>query len=228
MKKLCLAIFSSFFVFSCASSKSKAQQTKANHKVKPTVFKNWRSTSNRLSDPVKKVLDQAFNSSHAVRNAYNFENVGGGMDWWNFPWDLSSSQAEYTITYHDMKELLEAVEVRESKSSSTWISYGDMLNKMVQKLTTTIMNDHGVQRAVKIIYCVRNFLVVSQKHHLTSERAHLKKAAQKLLALNATGKLKNYLYKKNSKFKPPRDIDGKPESRDLTRGISELNKLIAK
>lgn len=118
----------------------------------------------QLSSNAKAVLKAAFETDYPPSagevNAYDFPLYNGkrGMDWWTFPWDLPSTQLQFTLTYNDMASMLKQVKIKETKDSNNFISYSAMLNDMVQKLTPEIMNAHGgILRVVKIIYCVRNF-----------------------------------------------------------------------
>jgi hypothetical protein len=188
-----------------------------------------------LSKNALAVLKAAFETDYDENdhdvNAYDFPNYGGdrGMDWWNFPWDLPSTRSQFTITYNDMKEMLEKVKVRKTKNSPDFISYGEMLKEMVLKLTPQIMNAHGgVLRVVKIIYCVRNFLAVAISHSLTKDIAHLKVAAQKLIDIDATKTLlqQGSHYTKTSTYHPV-NVLGQPEDRTPADGIEEQKRLIA-
>lgn len=191
-------------------------------------------TAKPLSTNAMNVLKAAFETDYAATedkaNAYDFVLHQGqkGMDWWNFPWDLPSSQVQYQITFQDMADMLENVTVRKQKQADTLISYAEMLAFMVEQLTPDIMNAHGgYLRVVKIIYCVRNFLAVAVTHNRKDDIAHLKRAAKKIIALYETKKLVtgSSPYLKGSQFNP-RDINGNTEDRTDQNGIAALKALL--
>lgn len=191
-------------------------------------------TTKSLSTNATHVLKAAFETDYAATedktNAYDFVQHQGqkGMDWWNFPWDLPSSQVQYQITFQDMADMLENVTVRKEKQADTLVTYAEMLAFMTEQLTPNIMNAHGgYLRVVKIIYCVRNFLAVAVTHNRKDDIAHLKRAAKKIIALYETKKLVTGAspYLKGSQFNP-RDIDGNPEDRTDLNGIAALRALV--
>lgn len=187
-----------------------------------------------LSSNARNVVRSAFETDFLVEqdyvNAYDFARYAGnkGMDWWNFPWDLRSSKPEYAISFSDMKTLLENVRVKPQKNSDTYVRYSEKLLSMVEELTPQIMNAHGgYLRVVKIIYCVRNFLAVAQKHNLAADITPLKKAARKVIAIFDAGQLVTGAspYTKGSALNP-KNIDGISEDRTAKNGIAELRIMI--
>jgi hypothetical protein len=194
----------------------------------------WESRA-MLSEGAVHVLKGAFDRDYApgggLANAYDFAAHGGhkGMDWWNFPWDLPSSRPEYLITYEDMRALLEQVEVRSDPNNTQRVRYSAKLAAMVDQLTPEIMNAHGgILRVVKILYCVRNFLAVAQKYNLQEDLPPLRRAAEKLLAIHATGRLVDghSPYGIHSTY-APKDLEGKPEDRTKEKGVQALRDLKA-
>jgi hypothetical protein len=191
-----------------------------------------------ISKNADAVLTAAFDTDYGDNegdvNAYDFPKYHGnkGMDWWNFPWDLPSSRPQFTITYDDMKDMLEKVKVRKTRDKEVFIPYSEMLKDMVLQLTPPIMNAHGgVLRVTKIIYCLRNFLAVAIKHALTKDIGHLKAAAQKLIDLHATNMLiiNGSPYLRNDphlRGLSPLNIQGEPEDRTPTAGIEDLKQML--
>jgi hypothetical protein len=190
-----------------------------------------------LSSSAKAVLKAAFESDYRSEedkvNAYDFPLYEGnkGMDWWNFPWDLPSSyNTLYTLSYNDMKAILENVKVKSAKNSDKFVSYAEMLKSLVFKLNSTIMNAHGgYARVLKIIYCVRNFLAVALKYKLSKDVIDLKLAAQKIIAIYESGELMSgdSPYTKESSF-APKNVDGELEDRSAEAGIEDLKLLLLK
>lgn len=198
-----------------------------------TSGKRWQS-SIPLAPNAAAVLKAAFDTDYPPSedrvNAYDFAAFRGdkGMDWWNFPWDLPSSQSQYQITYGDMRAMLEGVLVQPTKDATTKIRYAAMYANMVDQLTPEIMNNHGgYLRVVKIIYCTRNFLAVALKYNLALDIAPLKRAANKIIAIDATGKLLNGSspYTSASSYHP-KNVDGKLEDRTREAGVEELKALV--
>jgi hypothetical protein len=190
----------------------------------------WDSSAH-LSPAAVAVLTSAFDGTPRAgeANAYDFKAGGGhrGMDWWNFPWDLRSTRPQYTLTYADMKTMLEAVRVQPTPTAANRIRYGQMLANMVEQLDPGIMNAHGgILRIVKIIYCVRNFLAVAIANNLAEDIPPLNEAARKILALNATGLLLDdpSPYLRGSRT-APKDPDGHPEDRTRALGIQAIETL---
>jgi hypothetical protein len=231
-----LAVLAGFLLTGCPGGGSHGAQApqapKANRGTQAAAVSGQRwDSSAQLSPAAVAVLTSAFDGQPrpGEANAYDFTAGGGnrGMDWWNFPWDLPSSRMEYTLTYADMKTLLEAVRVQPSPAATQRIRYGQMLASMVEQLDPGIMNAHGGHlRVIKIIYCVRNFLAVAIRNHLDEDIPPLNDAARKILALNATGQLLDgrspYLQGSRS---APRDLDGRPEDRTRALGIQAIETL---
>ena len=189
----------------------------------------------KLSKNSMNVLESAFgtrydNDPHNA-NMYDLANGSKGMDWWNFPWDLSSSQPQYMITYDDMKDILENVLVKMEKNDIDYVRYSKKLSSNVLKLNTTIMNSHGGHlRVVKIIYCVRNFMSVAIKYNLVDDITNLKTAIKHLLSINinelyADSNQLNPTYGASSTFKP-KNIHDKPENRTRDSGLMELKLML--
>jgi hypothetical protein len=189
-----------------------------------------------LSHNVMAVLKAAFETDYPASssevNAYDFPLYHGdkGMDWWNFPWDLSSSEQKFTISYADMASMLEKVMVRKSKDSDDFIRYSEMLKDMVSQLTSTIMNAHGgYRRVVKIIYCIRNFLEVAQAYNLTKDIPYLKEAAQKIIDIYDSGTLvKGTSPYTIGSWYAPKNLQGQAENRTSELGIEALREMMAK
>ena len=182
----------------------------------------------KMSVNAINVLDSAFGEKYDndknYTNAYDLHNGTKGMDWWNFPWDLPSSQMQYTITYEDMKDILDNVVVKMNKDDIYYVKYSEKLNDMVQQLTPKIMMNHGgYLRVRKIIYCIRNFMSVAIKYNLVEDMNNLMPAINKLLSFNINevgmdvDTLNNGVSGKN--------IDNMSENRTITNGFIELEQL---
>lgn len=193
------------------------------------------------SPQMRRVLNSAFgtefDSAGAYLNAYNFvaANGSGGMDWWNFPWDLSSSKPQYTLDFHDMEEMILHADVKTDPLADAYVPYAQMLSHMTQQLTPAIMNNHGgALRVVKIIYCVRNFLSVAidcSPDHARCQTGvqHLRAAAKHLVSLDKVSTLKdNSRQYSIANWSPaPTDLRGNQEDRSLKRGVRNLQQLLA-
>ena len=196
--------------------------------------KRWSSPkvlSNQASAVLRAAFDTEDNPLASTTNAYDFAKYNGHrvMDWWNFPWDLPSSQSQYTLTYQDMEDLLH-IKVLKEKDGSEYVRYSEKLKEMVLLLTPEIMNNcGGVLRVTKIIYCVRNFLEVAIKSGDVSDQISLASAAKHLLGLLETKKLcmKGSPYTAFSTY-APRTITGQLETRNPLFGKAELKRLINK
>jgi len=189
----------------------------------------------KLSKNSMNVLKSAFgtqydNDPHNA-NMYDLANGSKGMDWWNFPWDLSSSRSQYMITYDDMKDILENVLVKMEKNDIDYMRYSKKLSSNVLKLNKTIMNSHGGHlRVVKIIYCIRNFMSVAIKYNLVDDITNLKTAIKHLLSINinelyADPNQMNPTYGASSTFKP-KNINDKLENRTRNNGLMELKLML--
>lgn len=190
----------------------------------------------KLNNNVISVLDSAFGTDYDndphYANMYDLANGSKGMDWWNFPWDLPSSQPKYTISYADMKNILQNVVVKMEKNDTKYVRYSKKLADNIKKLNPTIMNSHGGHlRVIKIIYCVRNFIAVAMKYGLTDDIENLKPAIQHLLLIDKN-KLQddpnptNPQYGIHSKFKP-KNINGIAENRTRDNGLNQLKALMS-
>jgi hypothetical protein len=188
--------------------------------------KRWRSAVN-LPDNIQAILTKAFdedydNNPHEA-GAYNFYGGKKGMDWWTFPWDLSSSKgAIYTISFADMLTMINYVEVRSNPNSETFIRYSEMIKDMVNRLDPKIMANHGgALRVAKIIYFVRNFLWVALQNKVNPiDIENLKIAAQGIIAIFKTGSLPM-----EAEYRGVNPI-GQKESRTPLLGIFQLQKLL--
>lgn len=183
-----------------------------------------------LSQNAVSVLESAFSEKYdhhsSYANAYDLAEGSKGMDWWNFPWDLPSSQMQYTITYKDMKEILKYVLVKMKINDTTYVRYSAKLSNMISQLNSKIMNSHGgALRVIKIIYCVRNFLSVALKYNLKEDIDNLKQAANKLLSINKNELLDTNTYNKSSTYKP-KNINGILEDRTRDNGLADLQNMI--
>ena len=114
-----------------------------------------------------------------------------------------------------MKNLLLYLKVKEEENSKNFISYGKMLSKMVKNLTKEILQGHGGQRSVKIIYCIRNFLFIAKEQN--KDVQELKKAAKYLLSLKK--EFQNYLYSQVN-------WSNTKEIRNVANGLEELQKFL--
>lgn len=182
----------------------------------------------KLSTNAINVLDSAFSEKYDndnnYTNVYDLANGTKGMDWWNFPWDISSSKMKYTITYSDMKDILENVIVKMNKNDKHYVKYSKKLNDMVQQLNPVIMTNHGgYLRVRKIVYCIRNFMSVAIKYNLTEDINNLIQSINKLLSIN----IKEF-YLHNNKLNEginAKNINGESEIRTIKNGFNELISL---
>ena len=182
----------------------------------------------KLSQNAINVLDSAFGEKYDndqnYTNVYDLANGTKGMDWWNFPWDLPSSQMQYTITYEDMKDILENVIVKMKKNDTYYVKYSAKLNNMVQQLNSTIMTNHGgYLRVRKIVYCLRNFMSVAIKYNLKDDINNLVSAIDKLLSININEF--NLSYNQLNSSIEAKNIDNVSENRTINNGFGELGQL---
>ena len=188
-----------------------------------------------LTKNAMNVLESAFsdiydNDFHYA-NMYDLANGSKGMDWWNFPWDLTSSLPKYQITFNDMKNILENVIVKMEIKDTHYVRYSSKLSSNMTKLTSGIMNSHGgFLRVIKIIYCARNFMSVALKYNLIEDINNLKKGIKHILSINKDDLSTDpnpfkLTYGKKSKHKP-KNIDGILEDRTRNNGLKELKNII--
>ena len=179
----------------------------------------------KLSTNANAVLNDAFNAhydNHAhYANMYDLFNGSKGMDWWNFPWDLPSQHGhKYTITYNDMKDILENVVVKMNPLDITYVRYSTKLADVTLGLTYQIMNSHGgAPRVIKIIYCLRNFMSVAIKYKLINDINNLKPAIIHLINIPPEKLLGNRSY---DAF----NINGVSEKRTRDNGLAELKNIL--
>ncbi|ARF11785.1 endonuclease/exonuclease/phosphatase family protein [Klosneuvirus KNV1] len=182
----------------------------------------------KLSQNAINVLESAFGENYdhhpSYTNMYDLANGSKAMDWWNFPWDLQATQQPtYAISFKDMEDILRNVIVKTEKDSYNYVKYSKKLADTVLKLNAEIMNAHGgIRRVIKILYCVRNFMLIANDKILTEDINNLEKAVEHLLHkidLTKLAKDDDKLYT-NSK-----DLYGNTETRTKKNGLAELEKI---